>query len=118
MVPSGRMELVFYAAWWGRDGDGLDAMVASVAESGYDGIETFVPADPRRRAALGHAIATAGLSCIAHQYEAGGEGDACRRELAENLRRAGDLSPVLVNSHTGRDHWEPHRVDPLFETAP
>ena len=111
------MELTFYAAWWGRDSEGVDAMVESVAESGYDGIETFVPADPGERASLARAIARSGLSCIAHQYEADGDDDTCRRILAENLRRAGDLAPVLVNSHTGRDHWPADRIDPLVELA-
>lgn len=111
------MELIFYAAWWGRDGVGIDAMVESVAESGYDGIETFVPADRRRRNALAKTIARSGLSCIAHQYEADGDAETCRRQLADNLRRAGDIAPVLVNSHTGRDHWPPARIDPLIEVA-
>ena len=111
------MRLLFFAAWWGRDADGIEAMVDEVATSGYDGIETFVPADPRDRRRLALAIERSGLACIAHQYEADGGDVECRRELADNLRRAGDLAPVLVNSHTGRDFWPAERIEPLLDVA-
>lgn len=111
------MRLAFYAAWWGRDGRGVEAMVAEVAASGYDGIETFVPRDPRTRKALARAIERHGLTCIAHQFEADGDDHNYRKELRDNLHRAAELSPQLVNSHTGRDHWPPSRIDPLIEVA-
>ena len=64
-----------------------------------------------RRTRLRRAIERAGLACIAHQYEADGDDATARRQLAENLRRAADLGPELINSHTGRDFWpaRPHR---------
>ena len=91
------MLLVFFAAWWGRDGDGVDAMVDEVAGSGYDGIETFVPADPTERRRLATAIQRAGLVLVSDADEADGADATCRHQLAENLRRAGDLAPILVN---------------------
>lgn len=111
------MQLSFFAAWWGRDAAGIEAMVDEVAASGYDGIETFVPVDAGERHRLRRAVERAGLACIAHQYEADGDDETCRRALAENLRRAGDLEPVLVNSHTGRDFWGPERIEPLLDVA-
>jgi sugar phosphate isomerase/epimerase len=111
------MRLQFFAAWWGRDGDGVDAMVDEVAASGYDGVETFVPADATTRRRLAAAIERAGLACITHQYEADGDDATCRRRLGENLRRAADLAPALVNSHTGRDFWPSGRIDPLLDIA-
>jgi len=111
------VRLLFFAAWWGRDRDGVEAMVGEVAASGYDGIETFVPADAAERQRLATAVERAGLVCIAHQYEADGDDTTCRRQLADNLRRAGDLSPMLVNSHTGRDFWPADRIDPLLDVA-
>jgi hypothetical protein len=111
------MRLQFFAAWWGRDGAGIEAMVDEVAASGYDGIETFVPADDGERLRLARAIERSGLACIAHQYEADGDDTMCRRQLAENLDRAGDLAPVFVNSHTGHDFWPRDRIDPLLDVA-
>lgn len=111
------MRLSFFAAWWGRDADGVEAMVDDVAAEGYDGIETFVPADGAERQRLRRAIERAGLDCIAHQYEADGDDETCRRQLGENLRRAGDLEPLLVNSHTGRDFWPADRIEPLLDVA-
>jgi len=111
------VRLQFFAAWWGRDAGGIEAMVEEVAASGYDGIETFVPADPAERRRLATAIERAGLACVAHQYEADGDDATCRSRLRENLRRAGDLAPVLVNSHTGRDFWGPERIEPLLDVA-
>lgn len=111
------MELQFFAAWWGRDDRGPEAMVDEVAAAGYDGIETSVPAAASERKQLRRMIEAAGLACIAHQYEADGDDATVRRQLAENLRRAGDLEPVLINSHTGRDFWPVERIDPLLDIA-
>lgn len=111
------MRLDFYAAWWGRDAHGIEAMVDEVASEGYDGIETFVPPGAEDRRRLRRAIDSAGLRCIAHQYEADGDDKTVRRQLRDNLLRAGELEPVLVNSHTGRDHWPAERIDPLLDVA-
>lgn len=111
------MELQFFCAWWGLDHLGIEGMVDFVGSRGYDGIETFVPADPAERRRLARAIERGGLACIAHQYEADGDDATVRRQLAENLARAGDLAPVLVNSHTGHDFWPSARVDPLLDVA-
>ena len=111
------MRIDFFCAWWGLDHLGLEGMVARVAELGYDGIETFVPGDAAERSRLGRAIEAAGLACIAHQYEADGSPERTRSELIDNLRRAGELGPVLVNSHTGRDHWTAAAIDPLIDAA-
>ena len=111
------MRLQFFAAWWGRDAGGIESMVDEVAASGYDGIETFVPADAATRRRLRRAIDAAGLACVAHQYEADGDDATCRRELRENLLRAGELEPAFVNSHTGRDFWPADRIDALLDVA-
>lgn len=111
------MRLSFFAAWWGRDANGVEAMVDEVAAAGYDGIETFVPTADAERRRLRRAIEAAGLSCVAHQYEADGDDATCRRRLRDNLLRAGELEPVLVNSHTGRDFWPSSRIDPLLDIA-
>lgn len=111
------VRLSFFAAWWGRDGAGVEAMVDEVAAEGYDGIETFVPRAAADRRRLQKAIEAAGLACIAHQYEADGDDATVRRGLAENLRRATDLEPVLINSHTGHDFWAAERIDPLLDIA-
>lgn len=111
------MELQFFCAWWGLDHLGIEAMVELVAERGYDGIETFVPADGVARRRLATAIERAGVACIAHQYEADGDDATVQAQLAANLDRAGELAPLLVNSHTGRDFWPAARIDPLIEVA-
>ena len=56
------MRIDFFCAWWGLDHLGIEGMVERVAELGYDGIETFVPADAGGRARLARAIDAAGLA--------------------------------------------------------
>lgn len=109
------MELAFYCPWWGLDHLEPDAMVDLVAASGFDGIETYVPATSDGRRRLRRAIDAAGLSCIAHCYEASGAPDEWAAGYRTLLQRAADMDPVFVNSHTGRDHWDQRAVDRLLD---
>lgn len=111
------VRLTFFCPWWGLDHLGVEAMVDRVASAGYDGIETFVPADPVERARLRRAIDAAGLDCIAHCYEADGDLDTWTRNYRTLLERACDFGPRFVNSHTGRDHWSPASVDRVLEVG-
>jgi hypothetical protein len=111
------MRLKFFCPWWGLDHLEIEAMVDRIASSGYDGIETYVPADPAARTRLRRAIDAAGLDCIAHCYEADGDLEAWTNDYRVLLERACDLEPAFINSHTGRDHWSPDAVDRVLEVG-
>ena len=111
------MTLEFFCPWWGLNDLGIEAMVDFVAQSGFDGIETFVPEDPAKQQRLVKAIDDAGLSWIAHCYEANGDLEQWCRRYDELLRNAAGLGPRFINSHTGRDHWGSDSVDMVLNVA-
>lgn len=111
------MVLQFFCPWWGLDHLSIEAMVDFVAEAGFDGIETFVPARSVDQARLTKAIDGAGLAWIAHSYEADGDLGQWCTQYGELLRRAAELGPRFINSHTGRDHWASDAVDRLLNVA-
>lgn len=111
------MKLEFFCPWWGLDHLGIETMVEFVADSGFDGIETFVPIDPVKQQRLVKAIDDAGLAWIAHRYEAEGDMDEWCAQYAELLRSAAGLGPRFINSHTGRDHWASDAVDRVLNLA-
>ena len=107
--------LSFLAAWWGSNHLGVEAMVRRVADAGYDGIETFVPADAGERTRLADAIGAAGLSCVAHIYESAATPRECADLAVQRFHQAADLAPLFVNSHTGKDFWTPDQNDVVID---
>jgi len=77
--------------------------VRRIKEAGFDGAETGIPADAKERRELGTLLKEAGLMLVAQQYSVGADGAAHARSFEEQYRRAAELRPSFVNSHTGRD---------------
>jgi sugar phosphate isomerase/epimerase len=77
--------------------------VRRAKDAGFDGVEAGIPADAKERRELGSLLEGAGLMLVAQQYSVGADGAAHARSFEEQYRRAAELRPALVNSHTGRD---------------
>ena len=77
--------------------------VRRAKDAGFDGVEAGIPADAKERRELGTLVEGAGLMLVAQQYSVGADGAAHARSFEEQYRRAAELRPALVNSHTGRD---------------
>ncbi len=96
------MTITWIWALWGMEGD-LATNLARAKDAGFDGIETGVPEDKKEREQLGSLLAKTGLALVAQQWTRGATPSEHARSFEEQYRRGVQLSPVLVNSHTGRD---------------
>jgi sugar phosphate isomerase/epimerase len=99
------MEILYIGTAWGQELPTLEATLEVVKEGGYDGVEMGVPVDPAQRRKLRAVLDHLGLALVAQQWTQGATPQEHARSFEEQYRRAVELSPLLVNSHTGKDSW-------------
>ncbi len=111
------MKILFFCTTWGQKHEPWDAFCRKAAAAGYDGIETGMPADHEHDAFI-RALADHGLHFIAQHWETT-DADFLRHEEAYRYRleKLADLRPLLVNSHTGKDHFSVSQNARLIGTA-
>jgi len=97
------MKTLFIRAIWGMDLPSVDAGLDKIQQGGFDGVEMGVPADAAERRALRLALERTGLAFIAQQWTAGRTPEEHVKSFEAQYRRAADMGPLFVNSHTGRD---------------
>jgi len=85
------------------DRPGLEDNLALIHEAGFEAVEAGVPADASERRTLKEALRRHGLGLVAQQWTAGRTPQEHAKSFEEQYRRATELSPLFVNSHTGRD---------------
>jgi sugar phosphate isomerase/epimerase len=99
------MTITWICPLWGLAGATLTDKLARIRDAGYDGVEMGVPPDAGERAELARQLPALGLSLVAQQWTTGPDAESHARSFEEQYRRALDLGPLFVNSHTGRDTW-------------
>jgi sugar phosphate isomerase/epimerase len=97
------MKLRWICTFWGMEGLATSEKVRRAKAAGFDGVECGVPVDPKERRELRTLLDDAGLDLVAQQWTAGADAAAHARSFEEQYRRAPEMRPLLVNSHTGRD---------------
>jgi sugar phosphate isomerase/epimerase len=98
-------------------GADLAANMKMARDAGFDGIETGVPEDQGERTHMRSLLKESGLCLVAQQWTQGADAAAHARSFEEQYRRAAQLSPVLVNSHTGRDIFTLSENLAIFQKA-
>ena len=98
-------------------GANLAANMKMAKDAGFDGIETGVPADEKERATMRSLLKEMGLELVAQQWTQGTGAAEHARSFEEQYRRGVQLSPLLVNSHTGRDIFSLKENLVIFEKA-
>ena len=97
-------DITYFCTDWGRKVS-WDEFCKWVAEAGFDGVETRVPASDAAQQEMMAAFQKYGLSYIF--LCSSGSGTDLAAHLAgykRTLERAAALRPVRINSHTGKDH--------------
>ena len=100
------MEIKILSPLWGHEHLNLAHFLQKIHESGYDGIDTWIPANPADTRILLNYLNRHELYLVAHQHEA--EGSTFykfQRSFSKNLQQCAKLNPLLINSHTGRDYF-------------
>jgi sugar phosphate isomerase/epimerase len=100
------MEIVLLCPRWGSEGLDLADFLARARAAGYDGVELSLPDDDGARGRALEAVSRAGLAWVGqHHQTVETDFPAHRAAYLARLRALAAGRPLLVNAHTGRDHF-------------
>ncbi len=99
------LRIKYFHALWGMALPTLEANLRGIREGGFDGVEMGVPEDADERRELGTLLGRLGLQLIVQQWTAGSSPQEHAWSFEQQYRRAAELRPPLVNSHTGKDYF-------------
>lgn len=108
--------ITYFCTDWGRDVS-WDTFCKRVADAGFDGVETWVPADEEGINELMAALNKYKLAYIFLCSGAGTDFGTYLTSYKQGLDRAAALKPVLINSHTGKDHFSIAQNEALINAA-
>ena len=113
------MKIDFFCPIWGSEHLALEEFLRRVKADGYDGVEMNIPFDENYGERLRAGLTEHGLKLICQQYltPEGESPAAYEQRLVRYLNHLADFEPVLINSHTGRDHFGFEDNCGLIETA-
>lgn len=107
------MELVLYKSLWEWDG-AWQGRLEAIRAAGYHGVEYTPPRVGSADGSFHAALDALGLEYIAQVVTAGPDHGASFRE---QVLRAAELGPVLINSHSGLDRMSTDEQCRFFEAA-
>lgn len=103
-MPSIALQLL--CPFWGSEHLDIEVFLHRVKQSGYVGVDMWVPSAPKERSRLLRLLEEYGLKIVVQQYQAEGQSikEFCR-SFTYYLYLAAELNPLLINSHSGRDYF-------------
>jgi sugar phosphate isomerase/epimerase len=105
MMEEGSMKLLFFRSLWGMVETGLEDRLKRIKTGGFDGVEMNAPDEPAQRQALRALLDALGLELIVQQHTTGQTPAEHLASFEALYRRALDLHPRFINSHTGKDYY-------------
>ncbi len=113
------MKLKFICTYWGQAHTTIETFVDKAMAAGYDGIELNVPMDAEFSKTLIKAVEQKGVIMIAQQWlpPAHESVEEYRVRMSAYLKHLASLSPLFINSHTGKDFFSFDDNCSLIETV-
>lgn len=99
------MKVKYICTTWGMDHLSLEVLLKRIREAGYDGVEMGVPEEKEGRRRLRSLLDDNALELVAQQWTAGATAEEHAASFEQQYRRALEMEPLLVNSHTGKDYY-------------
>jgi sugar phosphate isomerase/epimerase len=100
------MEILFFCTRWGSEHLSWADFAKRVADAGYDGIESSLPADEATLQAMNTALMNEKLKFIGvHWDTVSPDFNQHRKEMNQRLLALTQLKPLFITSHTGKDHF-------------
>lgn len=99
------MQLFITKADWEVHTLSVAEFVELAASAGYDGTEIYLPARSESTEQIRVLHDEAGLKIVSHIATDGRTPEEHLKSLEERYLRAAALEPLLINSHTGKDHF-------------
>jgi sugar phosphate isomerase/epimerase len=100
------MQLLILSAQWGFESLPFEDFIIKIKEAGFDGVDTWIPEQAPARKAFVRLLQQYRLPIVCHQHQAKGDTiDEFCRSFEYYLNLSMECGPVLINSHSGRDHF-------------
>ena len=109
-------KITYFCTDWARDVP-WDDFCKRVADAGFDGVETWVPGDATGLHEMMEAFRKYNLAYIFLCSGPSSDFETYLESYRQGLERAAALSPVRINSHTGKDHFSFEQNQTLIEVA-
>jgi hypothetical protein len=100
------MKLLILCTQWGHEHLPLEDFFLKVKEAGFDGIDTWLPKGKNEKKKFISLSEKYQLAIVGQQYQAKGNtiNQYCK-SLEYHLSHLLECSPLLINSHSGRDYF-------------
>jgi sugar phosphate isomerase/epimerase len=100
------MQIKILSPLWGHEQVDIVDFLEKIRAEGYDGIDTWVPGDHATKKRLYDYLDKHQMHIVTHQHQALGESfNEFKKSFKYNLNICAEPSPILINSHTGRDYF-------------
>lgn len=99
------MQIKYCCSLWGMPLPTLAANLKKIKAGGFAAVEMNAPVEADQRQELRALLRDLDLLFIAQQWTEGATPQEHAESLEAQYRRNAELHPVLVNSHTGKDHF-------------
>lgn len=110
------IDIKFFCTNWGMQ-ESWDSFCSRAKAAGYDGVETWLPSAEAQRNEMFSAFEKYDLEFIFLNSGGGADFDSYLENFKENLRRVVSFKPLLVNCHTGKDHFSFEQNKALISAA-
>jgi sugar phosphate isomerase/epimerase len=112
------MQIKILSPLWGYEQENLASIIEKIAMAGYDGIDTHVPDSTAGRKKLLDCLESHQLSLVVQQHQAQGDTfEEFKQSFLHYLKISAEANPMLINSHTGRDHFSFEQNLELIDAA-
>ncbi len=91
---------------WGLEHLAFEEFIIKMKTAGFDGVDTWLPQPAEERRNFIRLLQQYHLPIVCHQHQANGNniGQFCR-SFEYHLNLCMECSPLLINSHSGRDYF-------------
>lgn len=112
------MQIKILSPLWGHESWEITEFLHKIKLEGYDGIDTWVPEDNVTKTKLYNYLQQHELYIVTHQHQASGKDfNEFKTSFKKHLTICAEPSPILINSHTGRDYFTFEQNLELIEIA-
>ncbi|MFC0512872.1 sugar phosphate isomerase/epimerase family protein [Mucilaginibacter angelicae] len=112
------MQIKILSPLWGHEHLPLKTFLDKIRVAGYDGIDTWLPADEDDQQLLYDYLQQHQMHIVIHQHEAEGSTfKKFRESFVKNLHKCAEPGPILINSHTGKDYFTMQENSDLINAA-
>ncbi len=110
------LQISFFCTNWGMDVP-WDTFCGQLKAAGFDGVETWLPADSEHREEMVAALEKYELELILLSGGRGSTFETYLETYVANLKLAAQYRPRLINCHTGKDYFTFDQNRQLIDTA-